>query len=320
MEETTLCGAHYVQVAPTVLEHGSVARIARLLIAASCANALEVLMWRAPHFRVTRMKQATSQSFKRGSVSFQNRYHRRPSLPDSPLVLASRLGTYALDTADTKLHQLKRYIDQKDVIVRCWRESSVSRFSGGLFYISVTPYQLAFEFQVTFGTIYALGYVMDFFICWLALRAIAKALKVGRKNVKADKWVPELKILILCLPWDLLLWTTDESRKWIPWVRLSRVAFAARVISRQLNRFEVESAGLSYAQARALRLVLVFSLVTHCLGCTFFLFSRLDGAEHYTKTPYADAFYSTLWPKVPHHHSPIMSPPSPPSHQVGGIC
>jgi len=150
----------------------------------------------------------------------------------------------------------------------------------GPFYAVVEPFMLAFNQDVNFVFVHILCYIIDAGVCTISLRQIMKDRCLRRANF------PYMANLLFCGPFDMLLWFT-EMRMYIPWIRMMRLCYAGPAVSKQLRNLEVDSAGLSYSKARALRLTLLVVLVSHLLACAFYEFSRLAGAVHYKTAPWS---------------------------------
>ncbi|KAL1526614.1 hypothetical protein AB1Y20_015318 [Prymnesium parvum] len=150
----------------------------------------------------------------------------------------------------------------------------------GPFYAVVEPFMLAFNQDVNFVFVHILCYIIDAGVCTISLRQIMKDRCLRRANF------PYMANLLFCGPFDMLLWFT-EMRLYIPWIRMMRLCYAGPAVSKQLRNLEVDSAGLSYSKARALRLTLLVVLVSHLLACAFYEFSRLAGAVHYKTAPWS---------------------------------
>lgn len=189
--------------------------------------------------------------------------------------------------------RLKRSKPNWEVLWRCWHELSIVTILASLFYMSAAPYQLAYELRIEFSALYVIGYITDASVCTMAFRGILKkwaALESAKSGEKVKNKLrvrllivslPNIVCMALCAPIDIFLWVSAGARSAIPWVRLFRVVYAAPAFSSQLGKLEVESAGLSYFQARALRLSMLVILLCHILACAFFEFTKLPGAVHY---------------------------------------
>jgi len=176
--------------------------------------------------------------------------------------------------------------------------ASVFRCVAALFYLVVVPYQLAYELQTHFSALYALGYVLDVGMCWLTCRALFKMALKAKAKVIADEQAQRVDYcelfsrflpLFLCTPWDGALWFSTGTQELVPWVRLPRLLYAAPQVSTQLHYLEVESAGLSYFQARALRLIVLVLFACHIFSCWIFELSQTEGVLHYVSAPWVVA-------------------------------
>jgi hypothetical protein len=163
-----------------------------------------------------------------------------------------------------------------------------------LAFLWLIPFQIAFDLDVSFDALYAVGYALDFALIGCCLPSALAAARKLRRSMRDDgsvrnsmvykarraalvsRLVWSLVRTTMGLPYDAVLWPTSH-RAYIPVMRLTRLTFAPGHVHMALKSLE-RSQTMPFTLARSVRVIVVFCLAVHWGGCLFFLFTRVEGA------------------------------------------
>ncbi|KAL1521906.1 hypothetical protein AB1Y20_021556 [Prymnesium parvum] len=174
-----------------------------------------------------------------------------------------------------------------------------------LFYLFVVPYQIGFETDVAFNTLYAIGYCFDTALVFtvislltgtsrakrleklremletLTMSAEASGSKGSKKRKVSDvRWL----VLLVVLPFDALFWAST-SRELLPFFRLTRFGYALFHAHKAVLELE-SSQTVPFTLCRLVRLMSFTLLFTHVLGCAFLYLTSRPAAYHFSTAPW----------------------------------
>ncbi|KAL1523439.1 hypothetical protein AB1Y20_018379 [Prymnesium parvum] len=143
-----------------------------------------------------------------------------------------------------------------------------------MYQVFIIPYQTAYDIDVSFDFLYFISYVVDFvqFACAVVVLRPRKL-----------RFIP-VAIALSVFPYDLILWITVGSLNF--YVRVIRLIPALQLLNASMLDLE-KGQLMSFKASRSIHLVLLLLITTHWIGCTFYLFARLDDAQHYNHAPWA---------------------------------